>query len=711
MNSQCVFDGAKWIGAPTEEQSPIISKKIRIAAPGKASLAITACGFFEAKINGNPVSDYMFLPVMTDFEKRDTEHFVRKCFDELTHRLYYYTFDVSSLLVPGDNTLEIQLANGWYREMEMAEQGDSFFGTDIKLIYRLDATDGENNVSIVSDGSELWRKSEIVYNSLYIGEIVDARQDTTKTAPVVVYSAPETELCPAIGTPDKIMGRITPKLIAHVDGRDIYDTGVNVSGVVKIKDAAKAGERIVLRFAEELAADGSLDFSSTTAHWMRMRSGKKQIMTDEFISDGAGRELMPKFVWHGFRYFDVQGKIDSAEVIVIHSDTPVTAEFDSDSEGLNFLYNAFIRTQLNNMHGSFPSDCPHRERLGYTGDGQVCAPAAMMTLDSRAFYEKWIQDILDCQGKNGHVQYTAPFMGGGGGPGGWGSSIVLTPYEYYRQYGDASMLEKCYEPMLRWISYLESKMDNYLVTRGEEGGWCLGDWCTLEETKIPEPFVNSCYTIKNLLIIEKIAKIIGKPEDVPRLSSLRKSVEAAVISTYKDESGVSFAGGIQGADAFAVWCGIAGNDTARAIAEKYDALGHFDTGFLCTDILLEVLFDHGYSDVAFKLLSSEELGSFLYMKRHGATSLWEYWGGRASHDHPMFGGGTRHLFTSILGIRQTEQGAGYSEITISPRFPKGLGRASGSIMTPHGRITVHVKTDGGKIEVSASVPEGIKLVN
>ena len=156
-------------------------------------------------------------------------------------------------------------------------------------------------------------------------------------------------------------------------------------------------------------------------------------MEDVFVGDGATHTFAPQFVWHAFRYLEVTGPgVQSVSVAVVHADTPVTAAFECSSPELNWLFDAYVRTQLDNMHGGVPSDCPHRERLGYTGDGQVCAPAAMLMLDSRAFYRKWIRDIFDSQDKTtGHVNHTAPFAGGGGGPGGWGCAAVTVPYHFY----------------------------------------------------------------------------------------------------------------------------------------------------------------------------------------------------------------------------------------------------------------------------------------
>lgn len=700
-----VFKNCQWIGANKTCVSPIISKKFTIDDLKNATLYITGLGYFEAKINGKAVTDYMFLPVASDYQPRDFSLFVHKCSGTTTNRIYYYKFDISSLLTIGENTLTIQLGNGWYRQDERIAEGETSYSDTLKCIYKLVIGD----YTICSDGNETYTDSYITYSNLYHGEIIDYNIDITKQNSVDILPNPDSKLSEAIGTPDKIIRKIKPVKIGERDGKQVFDTLENISGVVSVKTTAAKGSSIALRFAEKINDDLSLNYRSSNTNWCNSRSGMPQTMEDIFITDGNARTFTPKFVWHAFRYFEIEGDFDDLEVLVIHSDTPVTSTFNSDQKGLNFLYDAFIRTQLDNMHGSFPSDCPHRERLGYTGDGQICAPATMLTLDAKEFYKKWIMDILDCQDVDGHVRHTAPFMGGGGGPGGWGSAITIVPYEFYKHYGDIEILKNCYEPMKNWISYLVTRLENGLIAFEDIGGWCLGDWFTLEKTAIPESFVNTCYFIKNLLILEKIAIILGNDNDIPYFTRLRKTAEKAVKDAFFDSESHTFANGIQGADAFAVWCGLAGKETAAKLAQKYTALGHFDTGFLCTDILCEVLFDYGYGDVFLKLLESEDMGSFLYMKRHGATTIWESWNGGNSFCHPMFGACTRQLFTGILGIKQREGTAGYCDIIIDPVKTSRKIQVSGSITTPNGVISVSLDTTKEKPIIKVDAPKNIKL--
>jgi len=695
---------AKWIGGYAEASSPIILRRFQVKSIKNATLFITGLGFFEAKINGKKVSEDRYVPVVSDYEPRATEKFLYPIHDSATHRIYYCKYDIKSLVQEGENLLSIQLGNGWYRQKERLGEGNVYFGENLKTIYKIVMEMSDGVKVICSDGSETWYESEITYNNLFIGEVVDP-SIKGKEKPVQCMPVPEAELTEQIGIPDRVIRHITPRLLENVNGRKVFDAGENISGIVRIRTKAAKGERIRLRFAENMDENLQLDFRSTGADYI-CKSQRPQIMEDVFISDGSERTFEPKFVWHAFRYFEAEGEFDEAEVLVIHSNTPITASFESPSEGLQFLWETFLRTQLNNMHGSIPSDCPHRERLGYTGDGQVCAPAVMMMIESKEFYRKWIQDILDGQDKkSGHVQHTAPLMGGGGGPGGWGCAIILVPYAYYKQFGEIKMLKKCYEPMKRWINYLLVHSENNLVTKEEAGGWCLGDWCTLEEVKIPEPYVNSCYLLKCLQLLKEIAEITENGEDIPWFDELAEKVSAAIMCNYYNADSKHYCEGIQGADAYAVWSGLAGEETVAVLAEKYACLGHFDTGFLGTDILMEVLLEYGYADVALQLLESKDKGSFLYMKDHGATTLWERWTGDDSHNHPMFGACVRQLFNGFLGIRQQKGTVGYTNIEIVPRIPQNMEWAKGSIQTSQGEIRVEWIKRDGCIEFQVNIPD------
>ena len=247
-------------------------------------------------------------------------------------------------------------------------------------------------------------------------------------------------------------------------------------------------------------------------------------------------------------------------------------------------------------------------------------------------------------------------------------------------------------------------MDAGLILREEEKGWCLGDWVTLEPIQLPEPFVNTCLFIRYLDMLAEVAPLIGKEKCVSSFQNLQHQCRKAIHGHYFDEITGHFCGGIQGADAYGLHAGLGDDRTKKLLVERYDALGHFDTGFIGTDVLLEELFRLDAHETAYKLLGSEEMGSFLYMKRHGATTLWERWDGKESHCHPMFGGCVRHLFEGFLGIRQAYGTGGYTDVTVAPQLPADVDFMEGSFPTDKGMVIVSLRRENGNIACDIRLP-------
>ena len=700
---------AKWTMADAEPATAVIERTFSLKGCTEAEIAIAALGFLKLYVNGHRVGNAYIDTLHSIYHGIEFDKLEYPIYDQFTYRAYYSVFDLTDYLTDGENTLEIHLANGFYRQTERIAEGDFRYGDCLGTRYAMRVRDLDGERVIASDCTELARDSAIRYSELFIGEVYDARvaaKGEYKYYPTHEKQLPDTVLTRADAPLDRKECELAPVLISRSDGRKLYDTGINVSGIVRIRTSAKDGERVTIRFAENLK-DGELDFETTGSRSV-CRSGRQQIMEDVFIGDGEEHIYEPSFVWHAFRYFEIEGDAVADSVVVIHSHADVTSCFTSSSEELNWLYNAFIRTQLNNMHLGFPSDCPHRERLGYTGDGSVCSLAAMTLIDSQNFYRKWIRDIFDSQDKiGGHVAHTAPFAGGGGGPVGWGGAAITVPYNYYKTFGDKSPLYEHYEGMKRYVDYILSRSLGGLVVREEDGGWVLGDWCTLDECVIPAPFVNTALFVKCLEYMKEISAALDRHDDAERFDLIRAEISHALWEKYIDTATGDFADGVQGANAYAIYASLADERAKRRLIEKYGTLGHFDTGFIGTYVLAGVLFDIGARNVAFDLMTSHEPGGFGYMMDRDATTLWEYWRGEGSHDHPMFGASALYLFSHILGITQQDNTYGYERVLIRPKIPDMLTYASGSIMTLKGEICVAFERTDRGVDFTIKLPDGM----
>ncbi|MBQ2846867.1 MAG: family 78 glycoside hydrolase catalytic domain [Clostridia bacterium] len=701
MTHEQIFKNAKWIEC-TGSDAPLFRKSFNAKKGEKAEIIICGLGFFKLFINGKKVSEDLLVPNATCYSERDLHKLTFPLDDELSYRIYCMKYDVTDYLCDGENTLAVMVGNGYYNQIIRMAEGDVAFGTP-KLCYILEKESG----NVISDESTLSHKGFITFNNLYHGEKHDyslypqgfefGRFGGEGFTQSTVIPAPESEFYIQFSPADKAVRTLKPVLLKDEGETKLYDVGENTVGYAVFKCSEK-DKKIKVNYAEEI-------YDERPYHGMKFEDGYQE---EEFITDGTDREYIPHFTWHGFRYFRVNADIEPVRVDVVHSDCPVTSSFESDNKNLNWLYNAYIRTQLANMHSGIPSDCPHRERLGYTGDGQLCAETAMMLLDCREFYRKWLYDVADCQCKNsGHIQHTAPLMGGGGGPSGWGGAIVEVPYKFYKTYGDKELLDEFFPKMLHFLDYLESRSENGLVWREEKDGWCLGDWCTPDPIVIPETYVNTALYIQFMQQVVESAEILGRKSEAAHIPERIERVKHALDVAYYSPWSHNYCGDVQGASSLAFRTGMGNQRGKEVMIEKYKKLGMYDTGIIATEALTGYLFEIGESQLAFDLLTSDRDVSFAYMANNGATTLWENWDGRDSRNHPMFGAVTKYIFMYLLGIRQSEGSAAYKDVIISPCFVDGMNEAKGHITTENGEIRVEYKKNGNEAKVKVSADERI----
>ena len=687
-----MFVRAVWIGA-SEDIFPVFRKNFEIQKDiAKARIRILGFGSYRFFINGTIGTDEMYLPLNSDFEERGFP-----TGEQLSHRAYVNEFDVTHLVRPGQNVLSVFLGNGWYTGIGREKP----YGTR-KLCYSLHVTytDGTEE-HFASSTADKYAPSYLVASALNGRETHDYTAwqgncllpdfDDGTWANAVETTPVDTDYYLADCPPDRVTERLTPVLLRRGDGFTLWDAGKNIAGFPTL--LCEADGDLSVTFFEELLADGTPD--------------PKHAYGQEFRATGTkrGQIVAPEFGWLGFRYFKVEGAAHPLEVAVAHTDVAVTASFHSEDETLNWIYDTYINTQLGNMHGGIPSDCPHIERRGYTGDGQITCRAAMKVLDAKAFYRKWIADIADCQDRiSGHVQYTAPYTHSGGGPGGWGCAIVILPYEYMKHYGDDSLARELYPRMLRYFDYLEAHSEGGFITSDREGEWCLGDWCTPDAVLLPPPFVNNYYYIISMQRVIEMARLFGHEKDIPMLEARIEARKQAIRAAYFNPNQSTFFAGAQGADGFALDIGLGNQKTADGFIKRYEALGYYDTGIFGTDIVTRLLFEMGRGDLACRLLTADTPHGFGAWKKDGATTFREYWGASRSHSHPMFGSVVSYLFEYVLGIRQTADSYGYDHVLIAP---DGAVSAKGSLPTPHGAISVDFEKREDGAHLTMSLPQGV----
>ena len=700
-----LFSNAKFVTASKKSVNPQMRGSFYIdKANENTEIIICGLGYFEFKINGKKVTDDLFTPAASNYHHFDDCYCYKSFGEEISFRIYCMKYDITPYIKEGENLITAELGMGWYSVMH-GERRNMNFG-ELKLCYKI--TNGKNE--IYSDGNIKWREGSIYDTNFTEGEKHDylkadycdgwenADYDDSLWAYTTEVKAPESEYYIQDFNSDRIIRTVYPRLISETDEWRLYDLGETVTGWPIIKCDTK-GEKVLVRMAERIK-ENVLDISYLHGQHF------------EFTADGSCREYHPKFTFGAFCCVEVSKNAELLRVDVIHTDLNETSEFICDNETLNWFHEAFIRTQLINTHGSIPSDCPHIEKRGYTGDGQLTSETVMLMFDAKDMYKKWMEDIADSQDKNsGHIQYTAPYVESGGGPGGWGCAIIEVPYSYYKIYGDKEPLYKYFDNMRRYFDYLEAHSEKDLVVSDQPGLWCLGDWCApspLHGTLplIPAPLVNNYFYIKSLNRMVEIAAAIGKEEYIEGFKKVAEIKKAALVREYYDVNTGNFAENKNSANAFMLDIGIGDERTLNNLVTSVIRRGTFDTGIFGTDILTRILFEKGFGKLAIDLLTTEEAPSFNYMMKKGGTTLFEEWFGHRSLCHPMFGAVARYFYYYILGVRQKETSAGFNEVIINPVYCDKIRKVSGKVKTEKGDIKVEIDRKL-KFTIDITIPEGL----
>ncbi|MCK5209796.1 MAG: chitobiase/beta-hexosaminidase C-terminal domain-containing protein, partial [Cyclobacteriaceae bacterium] len=417
-----------------------------------------------------------------------------------------------------------------------------------------------------------------------------------------------------------------------------------------------------------------------------------------------------RFTWHAFRYVDVTGapaelKIENLEGVVVNTDVKEAGSFTSSNKLFNQILENYRWTQLGNMHGGIPSDCPHRERRGYTGDGQISAVSAIYNFDMAQFYTKWLEDIGEAQNsETGYVPNTAPYQDGGGGTA-WGSAFIIIPWNMYLYYGDKNILSEHYEGMKHWVNYLSSELDQdgILFNQG------LGEWVPPEKVALPPSFVNTCYYYYCTSLMVKIAKVLGHEEDGQYFTELNDHTKRVINTSFLNKEQSMYSTGRQGADVFPLGFGIVPEQETQNIFQHLvnhtlDTKIHFDTGILATPLLLEVLTELGRVDLAYAMMNQRDFPGFGYMLENNATTIWETWLGEQSHSHPMFGSVTQWFYKYLAGIQADPENPGFKHIIIKPHPVFGLNHAKSTYLSPYGRLVSDWHFEEDRFILDVAIP-------
>ena len=721
---------AKWIAGDyavnKKQRYPVdcFHKTFTLEKPVKtARLYATACGLYEAKLGGRKVGDFCFAPGYTDYRKR----------------IQYQTYDVTDLVKAGENELTAELADGWYRGSCGAWGLKNQYGTETKLLMQLEIayTDGTAE-TIGTDSTWAWSNDgPIRFADNKDGEIVEAfrtplyngraRETSHSVVPTASNNVPVTE-----------HETFHPMITTAPNGKKLLNFGQNIAGYVRFRVHAHVGQRMVWRFGEMLDGDGNL----TQKNIQLSRKGfTTPLQRIEYTCGEGLNEYKTTFAIFGFQYAEVETDVEldpeDIESIAVYSDLERTGDFTSSNDLLNRFYDVTVWSAKGN-HLDIPTDCPTRERHGWTGDAQLFFTTASYLFDFAPFAKKYLHDVFDWQKKNGRLPHITPdggadlYMWTMNGSVGWSDVGVLMPWRYADINRDESILKEFYDGMAKYARFMESRCGKnmplfsqhvklspeakrYFVNQGQS----YGEWAEPADVSggfhwqdfvAPHPEVSTAYTAYVLGLMAKIAQKLGREADAQEFQTYSDGCKGAYRELVRTEA-FTLDTDRQARLVRPVYLGLL-DEEQKAFAQKrlIEALEHYGwrlgTGFLSTPLILYVLSSYD-TEAAYRLLENEEIPGWLSMPKAGASTIWEAWegpnsreGGIGSLNHYSKGAVVEWLFSTMCGIRVD----GENHFTIAPKPGGRFTHAAASYTSVFGRVESQWERRDGRTTYTISVP-------
>ncbi|MEI7423366.1 MAG: family 78 glycoside hydrolase catalytic domain [Prolixibacteraceae bacterium] len=693
--------------APYFRQEIEVKKKIV-----SARAYIAAGGLFEFYVNGKLVGDHRLDPMYTRFDRRTL----------------YVVHDVTNLLINGKNALGLLLGNGWFNLQSTAVwyfdkapwRARPKFCLDLRITYQ------DGTVQTISSGTS-WKTtlSPVIFNSIYTGEHQDARLEKTGWSSVGYAdstwtrakhtAAPSTNIVSQQLYPIRAEEEIPAKSLKKFsETLYVFDLGRNIAGISKITLKGLPGTVIRLKYGERIFNNGRVDQSNISVHY-RPTDETDPFGTDIYTLKGGVEETFsPHFNYKGFQYIEVTSNKPveltqkSLTGLFMHSDVPPVGKIQSSNPILDKIWFAANNSYLSNLYG-YPTDCPQREKNGWTGDGQIAVETGLFNFDAITIYEKWIADHRDEQQPNGVLPNIIPTSGWGydwaNGPD-WTSSLAIIPWNVYQFYGDSRLLKQTYDNIKRYVDYIERISPDNLTD------WGLGDWIPVK-SKANKELTSSCYYYADVCILAKSAKMFGKTEDYETYSSLAEKIKNAINLKFLDPATGIYARGLQTELAAPLFWGVvpegmraivAGKLAKRVEADNF----HLDVGLLGTKALLNALSENGYAEAAYKIAAQETFPSWGWWMVNGATTLYENWPVDAKSDislnHIMFGEISAWFYKALGGIRPDTARPGFRNILLEPHFVKGLNQFEATHQGPYGLIVSSWKRIHDQVEYEVIIP-------
>ena len=693
--------------------APYFRKNFSVDKPVRsARIYVAVGGLYQLHLNGKRLGDTMLDPVYTRFDRRNM----------------YVTYDVTDAIQQQENVVGIVLGNGWYNHQALGVwnfekapwRNRPAFCLDLHLTYE-DGTEQtvSTDLSWRTTDRGSWQK-----NNIYTGEFYDFTKqmegwdspgyDDSQWRGVGLRQVPSPQITSQQMRPIRACQEYPAvKFTQLADGVYLYDFGYNMSGVTRFRLKGAKGTVVKVCHGERLGKDGHLDQSNIDVYY-RGNKETDPFQTDVLTLSGNEDEFMAQFSYKGFRYVQVETsapiEINQQSMVAhfVHSDVPQVGEIKSSNKLIEELMAASNQAYLSNLMG-YPTDCPQREKNGWTGDGHLAIEAALYNFDGITVYEKWMADHRDEQQPNGVLPNIIPTGGWGYGTDNgldWTSTIAIIPWNLYLFYGDQEALRQCYPHIKRYVDYVGR------ISRGHLTTWGRGDWVPVTVGSNKE-LTSSVYYYTDTKILAQAAELFGYTADYEKYNQLANDIRKAINDKYLDTEKGIYASGTQTEQCVPLYWGIVPDEHKAKVAynlnQKVVASGHhLDVGVLGCKALLNALCENGYTETAYKVAVQDTYPSWGWWVVNGATTLLENWKLDATRDisdnHMMFGEIGAWFYKGLAGIYPDSEKPGFKHIRLKPYFPKGLDTFSASHQSPYGQIVSGWTTKGKRVNYTVTVP-------
>lgn len=720
---------AKWIGVPWQGEAsmkvlspsayvqrrypaPLLRKDFKLKGRVVSAKAfVTGLGYFEFYVNGEKVGNDYLVPNFTNYNTRDDlKHYSISIDNKFRgYRVMYLAYDITNMLHKGENVCGAILGNGFY---DCATSWVCPFGSP-RFLCQIEITFADKSKEIVcTDTSWKVNESPIRLDGVFDGEVYDANKEIKNWC---------NSDCNVSGWNSAVY-RNAPngKLTAHASPTD------KITEVLNPVSLKKLGERKwEVCFAKEIS--GWIRFNNLVGRKGDTLNVKyiseSPLGVCKYIFNGSGNEnYAPRFTWYVFSKAVITGldqlSMQNITAESINTDININAEFRTSNPLFNKINQIWQQSQIDNMHGGIASDCPHRERSPYTGDGQVVCSTVMNNFDAAAFYQKWIRDIRDAQNtETGYVPNGAPWQPGCGGGVPWGAAMNIMPWEFYLHYGDKKIISDNYYAMKEQVRYMLTWLtpDSTMLAQRtnlnstQPNYWLnLGDWAPAFDVPSVE-LVHTFYLWRCADFTAKAARVLGLDSDEEYYLQLAASVKNAFNRKFYDKKLKTY--GDFGSNIFALVIGVPKERYIDVVATlkheisvKYNK--HLNTGIFGTQFFFETLAVNGLNDLACEVMNQRDFPGYGYWIMQGATVTWEHWDGKDSHNHPMFGGGLNWFYKILAGVDTDPDYPGYKHIIIKPIINKMLHKVYYSHITPYGKVISEINQNGDTLEMNVTIPVG-----